>query len=388
MSSQQRPKKRRPNHFAAGGASLVQNLLAGADDVAGRSFIGGGAPAATESDDAASGATPSLTGSPSLPHQAPAAEAPAAEAPAAEAPAAEAPAAEAPAAEAPAAEAPAAEAPAAEAPAAEAPAAEAPAAEAPAAEAPAAEAPAAEAPAAEAPAAEAPAAEAPAAEAPAAEAPAAEAPAAEAPAAEAPAAEAPAAEAPAAEAPAAEAPAAEAPAKSRGRAKPKGAPTASDPEQPATAAWAHEEVRSSYADARLRGSAWAGWGFRISPSVKARLEQRIKSDRRSLRRADLAIGHYLDAAIRRLPSDVNRQIEMAEAFGFEQLWSADKDRSKPSTYRVGPVAYELVSNLNMLLQEADKGRRGTLVISAGLQVLLDALDSEGALTLPTPPSQP
>ncbi|MFK0047947.1 hypothetical protein ACIQU4_28440, partial [Streptomyces sp. NPDC090741] len=149
-------------------------------------------------------------------------------------------------------------------------------------------------------------------------------------------------------------------------------------------AWAHNAVRDSYAEAKLRGSTWNGWGFRIAPHVKSRLMERIKADRRSLGRGDLAIGHYVDAALRHIPVDVDDQVAMAEAFGLEQLWNPDKDRSKPSTYRVGPEAYELMSNLNMVLQEADKGRRGVLVVSAGLERLLDALEAEGALTLPKP----
>ncbi|OEJ21444.1 hypothetical protein AR457_37200 [Streptomyces agglomeratus] len=111
-----------------------------------------------------------------------------------------------------------------------------------------------------------------------------------------------------------------------------------------------------------------------------RLKDRLNADRRSTGNSGLALGHYVDAALRHVPSAVEEQIAMAEAFAESQLW--DTDKSQPSTYRVGEEAYKLASNLKLTLQEATYGRRGTLVVSAGVERLLDALDAEGPLQRP------
>ncbi|MGW7201636.1 hypothetical protein [Streptomyces chryseus] len=77
---------------------------------------------------------------------------------------------------------------------------------------------------------------------------------------------------------------------------------------------------------------------------------------------------------------VEEQIAMAEAFAENQLW--DTDKSQPSTYRVGEAAYSLASTLKLTLQEATFSRRGTLVVSAAIERLLNALGAEGPLQRP------
>ncbi|MGW7201188.1 hypothetical protein [Streptomyces chryseus] len=150
--------------------------------------------------------------------------------------------------------------------------------------------------------------------------------------------------------------------------------------QPSSHGWAHNAIHESYADAKLRSARWKSHGFRISPDVLARLKERLNADRRSTGNSGLALGHYVDAALRHLPSAVEEQIAMAEAFAESQLW--DTDKSQPSTYRVGEEAYTLASNLKLTLQEATYGRRGTLVVSAGIEHLLDEIDAEGPLQRP------
>lgn len=147
-----------------------------------------------------------------------------------------------------------------------------------------------------------------------------------------------------------------------------------------TGPWAHGAVHVSYADAKLRSSQWRAHGFRIAPDVLARLKTRVNRDRRTTGNPHLAIGHYVDAALRHMPGDVGALIAMAEEFGTGQLW--DQERTQPSTYRVGRRAYALASGMKMQLQEADFGRRGTQVVSAGIETFLDALETEGPLQRP------
>ncbi|MFD7031423.1 hypothetical protein ACFWAR_25690 [Streptomyces sp. NPDC059917] len=147
-----------------------------------------------------------------------------------------------------------------------------------------------------------------------------------------------------------------------------------------TGPWAHGAVHASYADAKLRSSQWRAHGFRIAPDVLARLKTRVNRDRRTTGNPHLAIGHYVDAALRHMPGDVGALIAMAEEFGTGQLW--DQERTQPSTYRVGRRAYALASGMKMQLQEADFGRRGTQVVSAGIETFLDALETEGPLRRP------
>lgn len=143
---------------------------------------------------------------------------------------------------------------------------------------------------------------------------------------------------------------------------------------------AHSAIHDSFADAKLRSARWKSHGFRIAPDVLSRLKERLNADRRSTGNSGLALGHYVDAALRCLPETIDEQIEMAAAFEANQLWG--QERTQPSNYRVGESAYNLMSNLKLTLQEADFGRRGTHVVSAGIERLLDALDAEGPLQRP------
>ncbi|MWA07894.1 hypothetical protein [Streptomyces sp. BA2] len=139
-------------------------------------------------------------------------------------------------------------------------------------------------------------------------------------------------------------------------------------------------MHESFADAKLRSRSWQAYGFRITPDVLADLKSRINADRRTTGNSQLAIGHYLDAALRSAPDDVDELIAMAQDFAGERIW--DTDKTQPSSYRVGRQAFELVSTLNVTLQERDYGRRGTLVVSALVERYLQALHADGALQRP------
>jgi hypothetical protein len=114
--------------------------------------------------------------------------------------------------------------------------------------------------------------------------------------------------------------------------------------------------------------------------VLKRLKARMTHDRRATGNSALAIGHYLDAALRNRPRELRDQIALAEAFHVKRLW--DDEKTKPSTYRIGPEAYAFVADLKTNLAEQDFGRRGTNVVSAVVEAFLDALEAEGPLTRP------
>ncbi|MGH4033321.1 hypothetical protein ACQB60_30795 [Actinomycetota bacterium Odt1-20B] len=144
--------------------------------------------------------------------------------------------------------------------------------------------------------------------------------------------------------------------------------------------WAHDALHQSFAEAKIHSERWRSHGFRIEPEVLALLKERIKADRRSSGNAMLGQGHYLDAALRHVPHNVSEQIAMAQEFLDERMGFVEP--GKQSTYRVGERTYALVSTLNQGLQEADYGRRGLYVVSAALERFLQALDAEGELLRP------
>jgi hypothetical protein len=136
----------------------------------------------------------------------------------------------------------------------------------------------------------------------------------------------------------------------------------------------------------VSSNTWTTHGFRIVPDVLTALKARLAMDRRTCANPKLAVGHYLDAALRHAPTEVTEQIASAQAFLSERMGIVDSGRQ--STYRVGPQARTLATTLNAALQEADHGRKGIFVVSASLQTLLHALDTEGPLQRPQTPTTP
>lgn len=144
--------------------------------------------------------------------------------------------------------------------------------------------------------------------------------------------------------------------------------------------WAHEALHRSFAEAKIHSEKWRSHGFRIEPEVLELLKARIKADRRSSRNAVLSKGHYLDAALRHVPDDIDELIALAHDFQNERMGYVEAGTQ--STYRVGEHAFALVSNLNQALQEVDYGRRGLYVVSAALERFLHAMALEGELQRP------
>ncbi len=171
-----------------------------------------------------------------------------------------------------------------------------------------------------------------------------------------------------------------------------GQPAAEQPDMPrhkAPAArrgnqhWAHQAVLESFASATIDSKTWTLHGFRIMPDVLAVLKARVIVDRRSTGNQKLAISHYLDAALRQAPSEVEQQIAMAQDFLTARMGMVEAGRQ--STYRVGPQASALVADMNVGLQEADYGRKGIYVVSASIESFLVAMDAAGELKRPELP---
>jgi hypothetical protein len=143
-------------------------------------------------------------------------------------------------------------------------------------------------------------------------------------------------------------------------------------------------VTESFVDAVVSSNTWTTHGFRIVPDVLTALKVRLAMDRRTCANPKLAVGHYLDAALRHAPTDVTEQVASAQVFLSQRMGIVDSGRQ--STYRVGPQARALATSLNAALQAADHGRKGIFVVSASLQTLLQALDTEGPLQRPPSPN--
>ncbi len=146
--------------------------------------------------------------------------------------------------------------------------------------------------------------------------------------------------------------------------------------------WAHQAVLESFADAKITSHAWGMHGFRIVPDVLASLKKRVARDRRTSGNAQLAVGHYLDAALRHAPRDVDEQVASAQAFLAERMGFVEAGLQ--STYRIGPDARAFATELNLALQEANYGRKGVYVVSAAVIELLRAMEAEGDLSRPAP----
>lgn len=134
-------------------------------------------------------------------------------------------------------------------------------------------------------------------------------------------------------------------------------------------------VLASYMAAQT-GRDWENWSGRLVPQVKNRLFDRAADDCESSGRRRLAAGHYLDAALRRLPAEVEEQAQWADAFLVSS--GGEHDRGVPVSASVSPEIYEYLRGL----KSAMRGRRRGMivqVVSAAVVQLLDILDAEGPM---------
>ncbi|MFC5720660.1 hypothetical protein ACFP1Z_10845 [Streptomyces gamaensis] len=156
------------------------------------------------------------------------------------------------------------------------------------------------------------------------------------------------------------------------------APQAAAP-QPA-GAWAHAALQDSFLDNRINSHDWDTWGFRLVPDVKKRLEARLSADKRSSNNRRLAQGHYVNAAMLRLPQGTDEQLALIREFMLAR--GGYTDPGKPSNYRVSRQVWEVARDLDMDITAAAKRGLVVFLFSAAVERLLDSLDQEGPLARP------
>jgi hypothetical protein len=136
-----------------------------------------------------------------------------------------------------------------------------------------------------------------------------------------------------------------------------------------------DAVLTSYMRAQ-KARDWKVWSGRLEPGVRARLAERVGNDCASSGRRKLAPGHYLDAALLRLPSDLEGQIAVADAFLDRR--GGEHEPGEPISASVSPKVWEYLRGL----KAATRGQRRGLIVqicSGALEELLDGLDGEGLL---------
>ncbi|WP_425824748.1 hypothetical protein [Streptomyces fractus] len=158
-------------------------------------------------------------------------------------------------------------------------------------------------------------------------------------------------------------------------------PPAAEGARDRTEGWAHRAVLASaqegIIDRKLGSDTWQTHPFRFAPDLFAALGSRVAQDRAASGRQALTTGHYVDAAMRRLPEDVEAQVALARSFLTAR--SGEVAPARQSGYRVSPEVYRLVSGLPDALRAARHGRIAVHVYSAALDALLRALEEEGPL---------
>ncbi|MFF7234533.1 hypothetical protein [Streptomyces sioyaensis] len=163
-----------------------------------------------------------------------------------------------------------------------------------------------------------------------------------------------------------------------------GAPTeakaASRQRRKKSEAWALKAINESFLDNRISGETWETFGYRLVPDVKVRLEKRIARDKRSSNNRRLAQGHYVNAAMLRLPDSVEERLKIIR--DFQRQRGGVTDPGKPTNYRVSEPVFEMSRDLDMEITEAAKRGLVIFLFSAAVEQLLDALEAEGPLLRP------
>lgn len=145
---------------------------------------------------------------------------------------------------------------------------------------------------------------------------------------------------------------------------------------------AHAEIYSSYVSAKIDATAWVDRPIRLHPGLMRELRDRVSADRKACGVTDLAISHYVDAAIQRMPADVEQQIELGKDFLRRRM--GVMPAGKGTTLRLSPGSSETVAALKQNITDNDFGGRGVVIISAAVEDFLARLDDAGPL--PPPPN--
>ncbi|MBH1939033.1 hypothetical protein I5Q34_33055 [Streptomyces sp. AV19] len=153
------------------------------------------------------------------------------------------------------------------------------------------------------------------------------------------------------------------------------------PQDPLAAGpWSHAALQDSFLDNRIDSHGWDTWGFRLVPDVKKRLEERLTADKRSSNNRRLAQGHYVNAAMLRIPQGTDEQLAMIREFMLARGGYTEPGR--PSNYRVSKQVWEVARDLDMVITAAAKRGLVVFLFSAAVERLLDAMDEEGPLGRP------
>ncbi|MEU5431461.1 hypothetical protein AB0H73_38480 [Streptomyces olivoreticuli] len=145
--------------------------------------------------------------------------------------------------------------------------------------------------------------------------------------------------------------------------------------------WTHKAVRDSWTestiDIKLHKNEWGTHPFRFTPDLIDSLSKRVALDRASSGH-QLTVAQYVDAAMATLlPSDLDSQIALAEAFIRRR---GGVPAGKQSSHRVSPAVYAIVSKLPDALRAAGRGRTAVHIYSAIVDEFLSAIEAEGPLT--------
>ncbi|MEU5547689.1 hypothetical protein AB0G85_35940 [Streptomyces sioyaensis] len=144
--------------------------------------------------------------------------------------------------------------------------------------------------------------------------------------------------------------------------------------------WALKAINESFLDNRINGETWDTFGYRLVPDVKARLEKRLIRDKRSSNNRRLAQGHYVNAAMLRVPDSIEERLKIIR--DFQRQRGGVTDPGRPTNYRVSAPAFEMSRDLDMEITEAAKRGLVIFLFSAAVEQLLDALEAEGPLLRP------
>jgi hypothetical protein len=136
---------------------------------------------------------------------------------------------------------------------------------------------------------------------------------------------------------------------------------------------ARKEVEASFLSAKRDPKAWEPAPIRLRDDLKARLDVRLATDQETTGNYRLALAHYLNAALRLVPDDVDRVVEMAEehldSLGTTPLRTTGSGtrlhRDVAARMRKLPAQLRRVSRHGLLVH----------VQCAAVEQLLDALDA-------------
>ncbi|WP_344315391.1 hypothetical protein, partial [Streptomyces rhizosphaericus] len=142
---------------------------------------------------------------------------------------------------------------------------------------------------------------------------------------------------------------------------------------------AQQRVWQSFIHSRVHSRQWDSHGVNLIPELWRLLKTRVQADRKTTGRTELALGHYLDAALRTAPLEQNALVELADGLQTE-LQGLPK--GKKSTLPLSPEGIRIFDKILELLDAADYNRKGKDAVCALVLQLLRDLQDEGPMPKP------